>query len=522
MGLLREEQQGLYKSMTLVALAAVLSRVLGFFREMAIAYRFGATMETDAYLVAILLPTILFYAFSDALKNTFITVFTSFKKEESAASFVNTLALYLAAVLFILVVLAVIFAPQVVYLLAPGFKGEVFTLTVGLTRILVPGIFFMGLAGLATGFLHSHHRFFIPALVNVPHNSIVIISALYLGLRYGVVGLAWGSLLAVASQLLIQVPSLCRTTFKLRPGLSLRHPGIQRVFVLLPAIVLSSAVLELKHLLDRLFASFLAPGSIAALNYAERIYVLPQGIFASAVIIVLYPTLVELLAEKDMDAFTAQIKRGVSLLFFVLLPVTAGLIILRRPLVEFLFQRGAFDASATELTTYALLFYTPGLVGFALHYFCNRIYFALQEVRTLAFVNLAMVVSNAVFNFLLMPLLGHGGIALGTSLAFTLGSLWLFVIFTQRLQLSFLDLLLRPFYRSALAAVLMSAFLYLFLFLWTEIMGQSFAGLKIIMMSSALGAAVYFCSSLLLRIPEAAEISRFLKGLIKKTLAMRA
>lgn len=511
-----EERQGLFKSMTLVALAAVLSRVLGFFREMAIAYRFGATMETDAYLVAILLPTILFYAFSDALKNTFITVFTSFKKEENAASFVNTLALYLAAILFVLVVLAVIFAPGLVFLLAPGFKGEAFRLAVELTRILAPGIFFMGLAGLATGFLHSHHRFLIPALVNVPHNIIVMISALYLGLRYGVVGLAWGSLFAVASQFFIQIPSFFRVPFNFRPGLSLRHPGIERVFVLLPAIVLSSAVLELKHLLDRLFASFLAPGSIAALNYAERIYVLPQGIFATAVIIVLYPTLVELLAEKDTDSFTAQIRRGVSLLFFVLLPVTAGLIILRRPLVEFLFQRGAFDASATELTAYALLFYTPGLVGFALHYFCNRIYFALQEVKTLALINLAMVVSNAVFNLLLMPLLGHGGIALGTSLSFTLGSLWPFVIFTRRLQLSFGGLLLKPFYRSALATVIMSAFLYLFLFFRTEIMGQSFAGLKIIISTTALGAGVYFCSALLLRIPEAAEISGFLKGLLRR------
>ena len=158
----------LYRSMTLVMAATLLSRVLGFGREIAIAYRFGATIETDAYLVAILLPTILFYAFSDALRNTFITVFASFKKDESAPFFVNTLVLYASAALLAVVFLGVIFAPQVVFLLAPGFKGESFELTVKLTRILVPGIFFMGLAGVATGFLHSHHRFLIPALVMSP------------------------------------------------------------------------------------------------------------------------------------------------------------------------------------------------------------------------------------------------------------------------------------------------------------------------------------------------------------------
>jgi len=512
-----ESRQGasLLRSMTLVMLAALLSRILGFFREMAIAYRFGATMESDAYLVAVLLPTILFYAFSDALKNTFITVFAPYKKEESAAAFVNTLAFYLAAALLILVLLGVIFTPQLVFLLAPGFRGEALRLAVRLTRILVPGIFFMGLAGLATGFLHSHHRFFVPALVSAPHNIIVILSALYLGLKYGVAGLAWGSLLAVASQFFIQVPSLFRTPFRFRPGLSLRHPGIQKLLALLPAILLSSAVLELKHLLDRLFASFLAAGSIAALSYAERVYVLPQSIFATAVIIVLYPTLVELVAEKDLESFTRQVSRGVSLLFFLLLPVSAGLIILCRPLVEFIFQRGAFDASAARLTSYALFFYAPGLVGFALHYFCNRIYFALQEVGTLAWVNLAMVGGNALFNFLLMPLLGHGGIALGTSLSFTLGSLWLFAILARRLKLSLRALLLRPFLRAALATALMGALLYPFLSLWSGVLQQLSAGLPVLLASAALGCGAYFCCARLLRIPEADLLVGFAAGLCK-------
>ncbi len=509
----------IFKSMTLVMLATMLSRVLGFFREMAIAYRFGATMETDAYLVAILLPTILFYAFSDALKNTFITVFASLRKDESAPYFFNPLALYLLLALLAIVLLGIIFAPALVFVLAPGFRGDVFDLTVGLMRILIPGILFMGLAGLATGFLHSHHRFFIPAMVNVPHNAIIILSAIFLGLNYGIAGLAWGSLLAVASQLLIQLPSLRRIPFTFRRGLSFRHPALQKIFALLPAILLSSAVLELKHLLDRLFASFLAPGSIAALNYAERIYVLPQGIFATAVIIVLYPTLVELLNDKKMDAFTAQISRGVSLLFFILLPISAGLIFLRRPLVEFIFQRGAFDAAATDLTAYALFFYTPGLVGFALHYFCNRIYFALQEVKTLAWVNVVMVSANAVFNILLMPLLGHGGIALGTSLAFTLGSLSLFAIFTRRLGLSFAELLLKPFSRSAISTAIMCAFLALYYYLWTGPLAFPFAGPAVIASASLLGAGVYFLAAYLLRFREMGLALELLRGLLGRDRA---
>lgn len=509
----QQDQNFLYRSMTLVMLGVLASRVLGFFREVSIAYRFGATWETDAYLVAVLLPTILFYAFSDALRNTFITVFTPYKKEKDAPLLLNTLALCLAGALLLLAILGVIFAPQLVFLLAPGFKGEPFRLTVELTRILVPGILFVGLSGLATGFLHSHHRFLIPALVNVPHNIIVIFSALFLSLRYGILGLAWGSLLALASQLLIQLPAVLRLPFPFRKGISLSHPGVKKTLSLLPPILLSSAVLELKHLLDRLFASFLQPGSIAALNYAERVYILPQAIFAAAVIIVLYPTLVELLAQKEMESFTRQIQRGLSLLFFILLPVSIGLILLRRPLIELFFQRGAFDEGAAELTSYALLFYTPGLLGFALHYFCNRIYFALQEVKLLAWINLAMVGANALFNFLLMPYLGCGGIALGTTLAFTLGSLTLFLLFTRRLNLSLRGLLLAPLYRSALPAGIMTVFLLFFFRFWEGGLQRSPAGLAFCTVAICLGAVAYFASAGLLRLPEMGIMISFLKSL---------
>lgn len=506
----------LFRSMTLVMLATLLSRLLGFFREVSIAYRFGTTMETDAYLVAILLPTILFYAFSDALRNTFITVFAAFRKDESAPRFLNTLTLYISAALLLFVLLGLLFAPQVVFLLAPGFRGEAFNLTVKLTRILLPGIFFMGLAGIATGFLHSHQRFLIPALVNVPHNLIVIGSALFLGAGYGITGLAAGSLVAVASQFFIQVPSLCRVPFPFSPGLSPGHPGLKKISALLPAILLSSAVLELKHLLDRLFASFLPAGNISSLNYAERIYVLPQAILGTGIIIVLYPVLVEMLNEKDLQSFVREVSRGISLLLFALLPVTAGLMMLRIPLVEVFFERGAFDASATEMTARALFYYTPGLVGFALHYFCNRIFFALQEVKVLVWVNLAMVGANALFNFLLMPGLGHGGIALGTSLAFTLGSLWLFFVFARRLSLSFRRLLLAPLFRSGLATAFMAAGLYFFSYFWTGFLGRPFTGMTLLLTAVLWGAAVYFLSAYLLRLPEMALLQEFLRGVAGK------
>jgi putative peptidoglycan lipid II flippase len=517
----------LYRSMTLVMLATLLSRALGFLREVAIAYRFGTSMETDAYLVAILLPTILFYAFSDALRNTFITVFASFRKDKSAPLFLNTFTLYISTVLALFVLLGVIFAPQVVFLLAPGFGGETLDLAIRLTRILLPGIFFMGLAGIATGFLHSHQRFLIPALVNVPHNLIIICSALFLGAGYGISGLAVGSLLAVASQFFIQVPSLCRVPFPFRPGLAPGHAGLKKIYSLLPAILLSSAVLELKHLLDRLFASFLPAGSIAALNYAERIYVLPQAILGTGIIIVLYPALVEMLAEKDLRSFVHQVRNGVSLLLFALLPVTAGLIMLRIPLIEVFFERGAFDASATETTAGALLYYTPGLVGFALHYFCNRIFFALQEVRVLVWVNLAMVGANALFNFLLMPVLGHGGIALGTSMAFTIGSFWLFLIFARRLALSFQDLLLAPLLRSGLATVFMVAGLYLFFFFWEGFLGRPLGGsggaggIILLLSASFWGAVVYFLSAYLLHLPEMKLLQDFLHGVMGKETIYR-
>jgi putative peptidoglycan lipid II flippase len=515
---LHKEQNSLFfiRSVSMIMLATILSRVLGFFREMAIAYRFGTTMEADAYLVAVLLPTILFYSFSDALKSTFITVFAPYKGDEDAPFFLNSLTFFVAIALLVLVVLGIIFAPQLVFLLAPGFKGEIFTLTVRLMRIMLPGIFFVGLAGLASGFLNSYQRFLIPALVNVPHNLIIILSALYLGLHYGVTGLAWGSLLAIVSQLVIQLPSLCRVPFNFRRGFSTQHPGLKKIYSLLPAIILSSAVIELKHLVDRLFASFLAPGSIAALNYAERIYMLPQAIFVSAIIIILYPQLVELHAKSELDFFKQHIRQGISFFFFLLLPMAAGLILLRRPLVELLFQRGAFDASATNLTATALLFYTPGLVGFALHCFCNRIFFALQEVKVLVWVNTAMVGSNALFNLLLMPVLGHGGIALGTSLSFILGSLWLLILLSRRLDLSIKNLIFIPLCRSFMITTLMAILLHFYLSALVSMFASLPGGIFILVTTTFLGAVAYFLFAFLLRLPEVNQVLTFAKSFMKQ------
>ncbi|MBS4030895.1 MAG: murein biosynthesis integral membrane protein MurJ [Clostridiales bacterium] len=442
-----------------VTVLLVFSRVSGFLREAAIAHRFGASAETDAYLIAAMLPYILFYAFNDAVKTAFIPVYGEYHKQDDGNAFALTAYIILGGILLLASVGLILVAPVVVRLVAPGFSGETFDITVQMAKIMLPGLFFLGMSGLSSGLLHTKRNFVIPALPAYPSNAIVIVAAIFFGVRYGIMGLAWATIVGFASQFLIQVPAVMRHGVFKRHKLLWRHPGIKKMAVLLPPVILGGAALELKSIVDRVFGSLLPEGSIAALNFANRVYLLPNGILILALLTVLYPTLVELHVEGKMKDFKETLRQGLGLIIVLVFPMMVGLIVLRVPVVRLLFERGAFDVGATESTAFALAFYSLGLVALGTQLLINRAFYALKDTVTPMVFTFVMVLLNIVLNWFLIKPLAHGGIALGTALSVNIGTLGLGYLLWKKIGAFGGRQLLATFWKSSLAALVMGALL---------------------------------------------------------------
>lgn len=456
------------RAATVVGGATLLSRIFGFIRDMVVAQLFGAGMATDAFFVAFRIPNLLRRLVGEgSLTVSFIPVYSEYiarRPKKEGDELVSVSFSVLAVLLLLVTVLGIFFSPWIVKLLAHGFfqEPEKFRLTVLLNRVMFPYIFFIGLVALAMGVLNSWKHFAAPALAPVFLNLSIIACALLLTRVLGepVLSLAVGVLLGGLAQLLFQIPFIRRKDIALRFLFRLSHPGLRRVGMLMAPSILGLAVTQLNVLVSTLLASYLPEGSVSYLYYADRLLEFPMGIFAIAIATAVLPALSEQSARKDLEALKETLAFALRLAFFVTLPAMVGLIVLRQPILNILFQRGAFTAHSVEMTGQALLFYALGLVAFAGVRIIVPAFYALQDTRTPVKVAVGALVANALLGLGLMGPLRQGGLALATSLAAGLNFSLLVLLLRRKLGHMGASAILRAFLKSLLASVLMGAAAY--------------------------------------------------------------
>ncbi|MCL6639428.1 MAG: murein biosynthesis integral membrane protein MurJ, partial [Firmicutes bacterium] len=403
-----------------IAFFSLLSRVLGLVRESVIAHRFGASSATDAYNVSFAVPSMLFFIISGALATVVVPVFTEYAErgERREAWRVFSGVFNFTAVIFLVLSLAgMALAPFLVRLTAPRFDAATAALAVDLTRIMFPLLLFAGLAALFTGLLNANSIFGVPAFSNSVNNAVIIASAVTLGSLYGIHGLAAGTVLAMACMAAVQLPPLLRAGFRFRAGFPAAHPGVLKVYHLALPVALGLSLNQLPVLINSVLASGLAPGSISSLNYANRLIQFPLALFVMALGTAVFPTLSGQAARDDREALTGTMARIIKITALGIVPAAAGLAALAAPIVALLYQRGAFDARATEMTAAALLFYSVGLVGQAGVQVLSRGFYALQDTRTPVKFTAVSVLLNLAASLVLVRFLQHGGLALAASLA---------------------------------------------------------------------------------------------------------
>ncbi len=412
----------IFKSATLMGFATTLSRIFGFIRDMVIANFLGAGFKADAFFVAFRIPNLLRRLFGEgSLTASFIPVFTKYKiekGEEEANRIASISFTMLIIILLIITSLGVIFSPQIIKILAPGFKKfpEKFLLSVKLNRIMFPYIFFISLVALCMGILNSLKHFFAPSIAPVFLNISMIISCIIayflkkkivIFLAYGVV---WGGIL----QLILQLIYLKKFKVKIKPDFSFFHPAIKEIIKLMGPSVLGLAVTQIQIFFNTLLASFLETGSISYLYYADRLIQFPLGVFAVSIGNAVLPLISEHRTKKEISKIQESYLFSIKLILFISIPACIGLITCGKLIISVLFQRGEFTHQTVLAVYYALLSYSLGLFAYSGIRVLTPVFYAYEDTKTpvkIAFISLCI---NVGASLILMKFFSYVGLALAT------------------------------------------------------------------------------------------------------------
>lgn len=453
---------------TLVMILFVASRAAGLLREVVIGAQFGTSAELDAYLAAFRIPDLLFQLVAGgALGSAFIPTFASVwaRDDPNAAWLLFSRVLNLVVlVLMVLSLVVMALAPTLVQrVIAPGFTPEQQRLTVGLMRWMLVSTIVFGASGLIMGALNAVQHFLLPAAAPVLYNLAIILGAWLLAPRMGVYGLVIGVVVGAVAHLGVQLPGLVRQRVRYRFTFGWRNRDVREVGRLMAPRVLGLLFVQLNFLVNTILASGLAPGSLSALNYAWLLMLLPQGIFAQAIATVAFPTFAAQAAAGESRDLARTLARILRMVLFLTLPAAVGLYVLRTPLIQILFQRGAFDAQSTATVAYALQFYAIGLVAHSVVEIVVRAFYALHDTLTPVAVGVAAMGLNIVLSLLWIEPLGHGGLALANSTATIMEMVVLLWLMRRRLGGLEVGDMGASLTRSALAGAVMGGALWLWL-----------------------------------------------------------
>ncbi len=416
----------------------VVSRVLGLVREIAISYQFGTSASLDAYIAAFRIPDLLFNLVAGgALASAFIPPFAKLLAEGDAhgawrlATQVINLVFVVVAGLCVAAALAT--APLVRLTVGAGFSPEQQELTTHLMRLMLitPAVF--AVSGIVMGILNANQEFLLPALAPALYNLCIIAGALVLAPQLGVYGLALGVVTGAFLHLFVQVPWLIRRRIEYTASLGIHDPGVREVVRLVLPRTVGIAAVQFNFLVNTILASTLATGSLAALNYAFLLILLPIGVIAQSIATVLFPTFARLFAVNDMDGLRRAFSTGFRVTLFLTIPASVGLMLLPQPIVQILLQRGAFTAESTAATVLALQFFAVGLFAHAGLETIARAFYAMHDTTTPVTLAVGSVILNVILSLVLLQPLAQGGLALANSIATALEMVILLLLLRPRL-----------------------------------------------------------------------------------------
>ncbi|MCA9871423.1 MAG: murein biosynthesis integral membrane protein MurJ [Anaerolineae bacterium] len=499
-------QPSLARSASIIALGNIVSRLLGLVRETVIAYFYGASGLVSAFQAASTIPTMIFdLLIGGMLSAALVPVLADYARPARRRELGQAVGAVLSVVglgVAVLVLVVELLAAPIAHLVAGGFPPELLDVTVTLLRIMTPAVWFLAISGAVTGVLFALQRFTFPAFAAAVYNLGVILAALAFHEQLGIYALAVGVLLGSVLQLGMQLPDLRRASVGIR--LRLRHPALRRIWRLYLPILFGLAVSQVQVVIDRRLASGTGEQSLAWMRDATTLIQLPHGLVAVAISLAALPALSRFFAAGDEAAFRATLGRGLRTVLLLIMPATVGLFVLGQPVVELVFQRGAFQPSDTTAVVQALRIYLIGLVPASLDWLLNYTFYARNDTLTPALVGVASVGIYLLFALPLVERVGYLGLVFADSAKHT-GHFLIMLILLRRSLGNLGDLRGgTTAWRTLAASAGMVLALLLVIPLLRDALPSGFEGnLLLVIVAMALGGAVYLALVSLLKVEEA-------------------
>lgn len=418
-------KRGLLRSTSLVSGNTVISRILGFLRDMIWAQVFGASAGFDAFIVAFRLPNFMRRLFAEgAFAQAFVPVLAEKQtqgSEQEIKTFIAHISGVLMIALMVTVLLGICFAPLLIDVFAPGFSfsGHRHLYASHMLRVTMPYLLFISLVALSGAILNTYGNYGIPSFTPVLFNVCLILAAVYLAPHFeiSVFALAWGLLAAGIVQFLFQLPFLFQKKLLVMPRPSLQDPDVRKVLKLMVPALFGVSVAQISVMIDTIFASFLPKGSVTWLYFSERLMNFPLGVFGVGIATVILPYLARGHASKDHERYNHTFDWAMRLLLLIGLPSSIGLFVLAGPLIATLFGHGKFTTHDVLMSRESLMTFAVGVQGFMMVKVMASAFYAKQNIKLPVKIAAFSMVCNMVFNAILIGPLAHAGLALATSLS---------------------------------------------------------------------------------------------------------
>jgi putative peptidoglycan lipid II flippase len=409
----------LAKAAGVIMVMTLINKAVGFLRDALVASAFGTTYLTDAYNMAMTISDFLFIMIALAITTTFIPVLSDVlrkKGKEEMFELANNIINILTVISIVIVILSVIFAPQIVKIIAPKFTGETYLLSVELTKISVISLVFLVLHSAYTAVLQTLDDFLGPTIVGVLLNLPIIIYIL-MGAKGGVTGLTIATLVGMVLRTLTQIPFLIKHGFRFKPILNIKDSRIRRLIVLILPVIVGASANQINKIVNKTISSGLPEGSIAALSFAERLSDVFYTTFAVAIVTVMFPTLARTISENNKERFKGYLVSTINTINLTMIPCAVGVAVLSVPMVTILFKHGVFDDKSVQMTSMVLFLYGIGLPFYSLRDVFNRALYAMEDTKTSTKNSVIAVVINIILNIVTVKRFGLGGIAASSTIA---------------------------------------------------------------------------------------------------------
>lgn len=402
-----------------VMLLTIVSKILGFAREIVLAYYYGASNISDAYLISLTIPGVIFSFVSVALVTGFIPLYTSILNEQGIVDgnkFTSNIINILFIVSTLIIIFVFLFDDIILRIFAPGFDSETVEIATTFTKIFIVGIYISGLLSIFAGFLQVHKNFFIPALGGIPFNLITMLS-IYVSKIFHLYFIVIGVLIAKLVQLFMLVPYVIKNKFIYSWKINLYDKNVKKMLLIGLPLVIGVSLNQINIIVDRTIASTISVGGISAISYANHLNQFVQGVFVASLIAVMYPTVSKMIVDNDLALVKKSLAESINLIHLFVLPATIIIMIFSVEVVTLLFARGEFGSDAVSMTSDALFFYAIGMIAVGLREFLSMIFYSMKDTKT-PMINAAIGISlNIVLNIILSHYFGLKGLALATSIA---------------------------------------------------------------------------------------------------------